>query len=147
MNFAYGTLIFTRVSKFQSFLILLQILRASLENKPDHHIVHDPLNRRVVICEDGSRFVARFQIVECHLHRVDQKRVNIWVLRKQHEICRKVFWFGFLPGREDHRIQCAGDVHCVNRGENCSHCSGESIDETSIAGDAGRVDGQDSVLG
>lgn len=29
-------------------MFLLQILRSPLKNKPNHHIVHDLLNRRVV---------------------------------------------------------------------------------------------------
>ena len=53
---------------------LLQILRITLEDKPHHHIIHDPLDRRVVVGEYLGRFVASFEIGECHLRGVNQQR-------------------------------------------------------------------------
>ena len=84
---------------------LLQILRIPAENKPYHHIVHDPLDRRVVVGEDGCGFVTRFQISKCDLHGADKQWMNCRVLRKNKKICRKILRLGWLFGGEDHRVE------------------------------------------
>ena len=101
----------------------------------------------MVIGKNSGRFIAGFQIGECHLHGIDKERVDIRVLRKQNKICPKVFGFGLLLRREDHRIQCARDIHCVNGREDRTHRRPQPVDKSSVARDTGGVDSQHPVAG
>ena len=141
-----GCLILFR-KNFFLLVLLLQILCTALENEPYHHVIDDPFDGRMVVGEDSGGLVTSFEIGKCHLHGRDQQGRNARVLCERKKIHCKVFWNGWLFGAKDHGVQRAGDIHGVDGGEDGCHRSGESVDETAVAGDAGAVDGQDSVVG
>lgn len=124
----------------------LQILCPAADDEAQDHVVDDPLDGGVVVGEDGRRFVVRAETGEGHLHGVDEQSVDARIIAQFHQVCGEVFGLCRLFGGEDDRVQRAGDVHHINGGEDRRHGGRQPVDEAAVAGDGGRVDGQDSAV-
>jgi len=60
--------------------MLLDILRAALENKAHYHVIDDPFDGRTIVGEDCGGFVSSFEIGKSHLHGRDQQGINARII-------------------------------------------------------------------